>query len=1147
MLNRSSRPIRSLLAAALITAGGFALLSAPAAHARAAEPVSALTPSESVRVAGDLALGGKPVRARAELLRALGKNGGASLTDSERARAYDLLASVNQQIKSLDRNELSIQKADLALVEGELLAAQRQAEAVARSSNKTAAQSAEADRILAAVKARQAEVAPRVAAALDQAVADFNEGYYLEAKAGLAAVERSGVRLAPAQRDQLALYQGRIIEVETNRGSIYDISTIAASVLDDPGVVRRRTPPDEPAAGNGQMAQPEKEPENQPPPVQPIAAEPPPAEPPPAYVPPPPPQEDLIQLARRIAAQDMLSEADQAFDDSRLNEAETKYTRLRDTARDYLTPDQVRHVENRIVETQLRIRAVRQEGGLLQDHIQSTATAKQQALAEFQNTIEMADRALADGDFGRANDLTARARVQLNSARNLFREAELQAFNRQIDEKLRSIASAQEAARAREDARRAVEEQDRTARAQRDAIAKKERDIKELLDRARTLQVEMRYREALQVVDQILFLDPINPAGLILKDILSDALVYVTWNRQQGEFHRAIGMTELDNQGALNPPRGIMDYPPDWPQISYRRGEPGQFADTPENRRVLGQLDGKRIPSIKFQDNTLEQTVAFLQSVTGVNLDVDWASLEHAGVSRETRVNLALSNMPARVILDRVMEKVSSESGARAGWAINNGILTIASQEQLNKHRTTEVYDIKDLMVEIPNYTNAPEFDLATVLGRAKSINGSSPFQGGGRAVEAKRTLEERTQELIGLITANVDHDGWVDNGGDVGFVQTFQGNLVVTNTPRNHRAIEGLLSKLRAQRSLQINVETRFLLVSNDWFEQIGFDLDVYLNASNSQVRFAQGNNAAVVPSDFFPLGAYNRNLSVPQVGPLTGATLQNINQNVPAARGWSPIGFNQGSLALGEQILPQVGLYGDIAGKTPALGIAGQFLDDIQVDFLVKATQADRRNVTLTAPRLTFANGQIANISVGTQVAFVSDLTPVVSESSAAFDPQLEVVTEGVVLRAEGYISADRRYVTLNVTTAVSKIEGFENTPVSAIAGGTIVTSAATQSFLQRPTVTVTQVNTSVTVPDQGTVLMGGQRLINETEVETGVPILSKIPIINRFFSNRLSNKSEQTLLILIKPTILIQNEEEEKNFPGLNDALRAGGIGG
>ncbi|MBL9000080.1 MAG: hypothetical protein JNK25_02950, partial [Phycisphaerae bacterium] len=60
------------------------------------------------------------------------------------------------------------------------------------------------------------------------------------------------------------------------------------------------------------------------------------------------------------------------------------------------------------------------------------------------------------------------------------------------------------------------------------------------------------------------------------------------------------------------------------------------------------------------------------------------------------------------------------------------------------------------------------------------------------------------------------------------------------------------------------------------------------------------------------------------------------------------------------------------------------------------------------------------------------------------------------------------------------------------------------------------------------------------NELEVETGVPVLSKIPFINRFFTNRAQVKEERTLLILVKPTIIIQNEEEENAYPGLLDRL-------
>ena len=72
------------------------------------------------------------------------------------------------------------------------------------------------------------------------------------------------------------------------------------------------------------------------------------------------------------------------------------------------------------------------------------------------------------------------------------------------------------------------------------------------------------------------------------------------------------------------------------------------------------------------------------------------------------------------------------------------------------------------------------------------------------------------------------------------------------------------------------------------------------------------------------------------------------------------------------------------------------------------------------------------------------------------------------------------------------------------------------------------------TVTVPDGGTLLIGGQKLAGEIEVEAGVPVLSKIPIFKRFYDSRTLIKDEQVLLILIKPKIIIQSEAEQEAFP-------------
>ena len=83
----------------------------------------------------------------------------------------------------------------------------------------------------------------------------------------------------------------------------------------------------------------------------------------------------------------------------------------------------------------------------------------------------------------------------------------------------------------------------------------------------------------------------------------------------------------------------------------------------------------------------------------------------------------------------------------------------------------------------------------------------------------------------------------------------------------------------------------------------------------------------------------------------------------------------------------------------------------------------------------------------------------------------------------------------------------------------------------FLQQPRVTTVSVQTTVAVPDGGTVLMGGLKRLSEGRNEYGPPILSKIPYINRLFKNVGYGRDAESLLIMVTPRIIIQAEEEEK----------------
>ena len=838
---------------------------------------------------------------------------------------------------------------------------------------------------------------------------------------------------------------------------------------------------------------------------------------------------------------------------------------------------------------------------------------RQRAITEFDEGYRVANERYNQGDYANAERELLTAKVRLEQRRTYLTEAEFNERNRQADELLVRIQNS----RAAKEAEDALNAQTAAAKAQAEENRRqadmRNRQINESLLRVRQLQQELKYREALQVLDEILFIDEHNAAALALRDIITTTLMYRDYNEIQQVKELGLGQLSVDAQGSTIPPRpnftgpgdrsvnGMLTYPEDWPQLSFRRVGDSGFQDSPQNRAVWQKLSETRVP-VDFANNTFEQVETFLEQVTGLNIYVDWKALEIAGINRDDEIDLRLADVSAATALRRILEQLGEED-QRPQFDVMDGILTVSSDEAMRKRTFLQVYDIRDLLFQVPIFDNAPELDLDSALNQGQNSGGSggggggggfgggggggSGGGGGGGALFTntggeidRMTREELVEQIVNIIQENVDPDGWRDLGGDTGSLQELNGNLIITNTASNHRSINGLLAQLREIRALQINVESRFLTVASDWFEKIGVDLDLYFNTNSDMWNAARNVDPNAHLSDFFnPDGTLKDPLvygGPDQVGPLsfentvpTGALIglpdggSGVNYILPTPVG-SPIRLQQGFAPIGvvqnhNTLLDSLAdfdptSFAGVATANPALAVGIQFLDDIQVDLMIEATQADRRTVVLTAPRLTFFNGQRAWVAVTTQRSFVSGLTAVTGDASGAFQPEVAPLNDGFVLDVEGVISADRRYVTMTVLFSFAEFLGFRTSDaaeVSGAAGGgggggddDDGDAARFTGFVELPTMRVSTVNTTVSVPDKGTVLLGGQRQVNEIEVETGVPVLSKIPFLNRFFTNRVTSKDEQSLLILIRPEIIIQQENEDLLFPGLNDALFGGG---
>jgi len=1113
--------------ASLFTAASLALASGT--------PDPAGDAGSAIANASELIQTGRLVEAQRDLsvLRKL------SLTPAQRERVDQLLSAAERRLRFTDVVEISLQKAELDLITGDLRAAERQARAAMNATTATPDQRASAGGFLAQVGEHRAEIAPAIPAALDQAVADFAREDYDSASAGFDAVYRSGVELTPDQLRTLTRHRSRLAAIEIERGAEFDSARVAMGLL-QPGTVRR---------GSEQGGEPQT-----------VEAEAPAAA--------PAQDADAFQEALRFEAARVLAEADLAFQEGRYNEAFDKYSEIAGQLRDYVSADELRRANDRMPE--IRVLLGQAGGGILETELERRQLIVDQARAEFDNLLSQAREALDAGDTETARQRASEARLRLNEAREFLAQDEFDNRLNQQRQMLVTIGQQEDAIRQQEAAQRETEL--RSESAQREARLERERQEKiiESLMRIRALQLEQKYEEAIQVVDQLLFIDPQNAAGLLLKDVLQDTMMYREFNQIQRDKHLSYAKESLRMQEGMIIPDSLIEYPTDWPAIVQRRVQgAGVYADPPQDRRVLAALDTTNIPA-SFTDNTLEDVLNFISTVTNLNVDVDWDSLAEVGVDRDTLVSLNLQPLPARTILDRVLAKVSPDEFNSAGWAVNDGILVVASDSALRRNTFIQIYDIQDLLFQIPDFTDTPDLELGSIVQGQGGSEQDSDIE-----VPPGLTGEELLERIREIIQTNVDFDGWRDNGGDTGDIQELNGNLIVTNTASNHRHISNLLSQLREVRAIQVNVEARFLSVSEDFFEQVGFDLDVIFNADNNQYQTAinqqfdfsatQAGTQTLLPSDlispfFGPERTGSANAivqdNVEEVFDGTDPFPTYVTEAVPFTtvipNNTSLIPAAQNSLGLANTLFEGSPFANAIIGADPALGLAATFLDDIQVDLLVEATQADQRSVQLSAPRLTFANGRWANIGVVTQQAFVTDLQPIVGTRSVAFDPDPGIVSTGFTLLVRGVVSADRRYVTLIVLAETATLEALVPFLVSAqsqggtTAGGGQEEQQTFSGTLQQPTINYTVIQTSATVPDQGTVLLGGQRVSNDYEIETGVPVLSKLPLLNRFFTNRIDAREERTLLILIKPTVLIQNEQEEMNFPGLLDSVD-GALGG
>ena len=862
--------------------------------------------------------------------------------------------------------------------------------------------------------------------------------------------------------------------------------------------------------------------------------------------------EQIRQQARAYDSQQLVDQARAAQAEGRSATALDLYSRAAAT-----DPSNQAALDGRNLMLTLQGRAP-VTSSLLDEQSRVNRARKESIAFAFNDAIDRARANMAADDYPAANLQVQAAVVARQQDPNLFTQDEIRALDTTLAETQLQLRQGQEAFTRNKLQR---ESQDMTAREQarlHQEELERRATVSALISDSRRYIARNQYREALATIDQIITIDPTNQYATGVRPLVEDRALLQQQRDYREEFRTEYVRTMNSTEEAKIPYGDVFRYPDNWADITQSRD---RFVEEERgmkqaDKAVRAALD-KRLPDVRIDGQAFDDVIQFLREMTGANIFVKWSALEQASIDRKTPVSVQLRDVKFSKVLQTVLESVSNDTTTRLAYTVSDGVITIYVTQDPNAagmgavDLTTRVYDITDLMFVIPdldpgttggNSGNNSGGNSGSSGGKSRSGGSSGGSRsggsgggggggglfgggGGGGGGGSNRssgsgssrsnsgsssnsnssgsgnnsTTVDRMDDVTLLIAETVAVDTWDANGGP-GSIRPSPLNqqLIITQTPEVHAQIDAMLAQLREAQAIQVTVEARFLTVSRNFLQDVGMDFD-----------FSWNNDS---PVNFSPINVQQN----------SSAYTANPNTGVP------------GSLA-------------NSFGGQPAATLSGTYLDDFQVTFLIRATQATVSQSVVTAPRVTVYNGGSAVVWVYTYQPYVSSLTPVVASGVVGYDQTTDQAVDGVTLFVRANVSADRKYVTLYLAPELNRLLGIQNfsfqqaSTLPAVVGGTGAVVAQQPTLtLQQPITQTVGVETLVSVPDGGTLLLGGQTVAGEIEREAGVPILSKIPIIKRFFTNKSMAKDEAVLLILVKPTIIIQKEQEARQFPLLSSKI-------
>jgi type II secretory pathway component GspD/PulD (secretin) len=723
---------------------------------------------------------------------------------------------------------------------------------------------------------------------------------------------------------------------------------------------------------------------------------------------------------------------------------------------------------------------------LVEDAAAREAVRRAQARISAEEAMQRGDQALREGNYDTAVQAYREAELILQyqpvtGVPDL--DAEL------VAGKLEQALVLQDEALRREADARTQQANLAEAERQKAEATYRETKLRLIYEEATAAFLSENYARAESLVNQILLIEPQNQTALHFREVAQNARHQKEMHRMRRDYREQWMRTfqELDTLDVPQTESLVFDDLKRWRDVSQRKPLAFVSQDSLTNadrEAVLARIEAVRFaPRFVGPDGEgapLEEVATYLQNLSGVNFLLSPAVRDLS--DEEKTVKLELPERSVRKVLDLI-----AETSEVLRWKIEDGVVKFVTAEELTGGQVLQMYEVRDIVHPIPDFP-----------GREINVVPSGGTPEIDEELAEREGLVVTSDKLDQLIRDNIASESWdLDPANSMRITES--GTLVVNQTPEVHDLIQQLLDQLREATGIMVDIQTRFLRVEDNFLEDIGVDF-------RGLGQPGLGTNAFF--NDFGDAS--------------TQAELgQEIGQDTDLGAFYDD--GEDGDFRSRIENLYDVTLgEADVLTGSGGLSFQWTFLNDLQLELILRAVSKSERLELVTAPRLLVFNTARSNITVMNQVAYVQDFDVEIAQAASIADPVIGVVQDGVILDVRPVVSADRRFIMMELRPTVAELLR----PIREMA-----TSLGSQNSvtIQLPELDIQRVRTTVPMPDGGTVLLGGLKVSEKKDLRSGVPVVNKIPIVSFLFERKGTFISNRKLIVLLRAQIVIPSEHE------------------